>query len=172
MFSVQFTSKPFDRVATECLVVLCPEEIRPLQNEGALVDWRLNGRLSQVILQNRFAGQYGETLLIPSETRIKSSEILVVGLGKVGELTEGQWQGLLKNIFKTLTQKKTKDITLCLSPLFADKFEWRNNVRYVVSLRHDYPSIEVLRFAEPPDFVDEAKRRHMDFGLNVEVEFE
>ena len=81
MLHVKFTSKPFDKLETQCAVVTSFADSRPLKGNAALLDWRLNGRLSRILLNRRFSGDFKEALLLPSEGRIRSREILFLGLG-------------------------------------------------------------------------------------------
>lgn len=54
---------------------------RPLMGMTGLVDWRLNGRLSQWIAAGRFSGEDGEALLFPDPGRLPFDRIVLYGLG-------------------------------------------------------------------------------------------
>ena len=54
---------------------------RPLKGQAGMVDWRLNGSLSELILKDRFDGKRGEALLMPLNGRLPAKELLVLGLG-------------------------------------------------------------------------------------------
>lgn len=147
-------------------------DFRPLKGISALVDWRLNGRLSQVLKNSRFGGEFGECLLMPSEGRIRTPEILVIGLGQRALFNESHVGSATQLILEKMAQKKAADFLVSYSDFIADRFEWRNGVRLLVSKLHDFEGIGAVTLSEPDDCVRDAKRRHMDFGPNVDVTFE
>lgn len=172
MLHIKFTAKPFDKIETRCAVVTVYSDFRPLKGISSLIDWRLNGRLSQVLIANRFQGDFGECLLMPSEGRIRAPEILVIGLGPHNIFNESQ-VGAATNLFlDKMTQKKISDFMVSYSDFIADRFEWRNSVRLLVSKLYDFGGIEAVNLCEPEDCVRDAKRRHMDFGASIDVTFE
>lgn len=145
---------------------------RPLKGISALVDWRLNGRLSKVLKANRFVGAFGECLLMPSEGRIRAPEILVMGLGSRDLFNESHVGSATQLLLEKMAQKKIADFLVSYSDFIADRFEWRNGVRLLVSRLHDFEGIQAVNLCEPDDCVRDAKRRHMDFGASVNVTFE
>lgn len=172
MFHVKFSSKPFDKLETRCAVATIFSDQRPLKGVAALLDWRLNGRLSEVLMVNRFEGELGETLLMPSEERVRASEIMVLGLGVQSQFNESHVGAFTQQLLEKMKQKKMNDFMICFSDFIQDRFEWRNSIRLLVSKLHDYSEIEAVVLCEPEESVRDAKRRHMDFGVNVDVSFE
>ena len=71
----------------ECDVVVAGffQDERPLQGSSGWIDWRLNGRLSRILIEKRLTGEWKETTLIPSQGRLTPGLILLIGLGKVKE---------------------------------------------------------------------------------------
>ena len=172
MLHVKFTSKPFDKLDAQCAVVTSFADCRPLKGNAALLDWRLNGRLSRILIGRRFRGDFREALLLPSEGRIKSREILFLGLGDRASFGEASVSPFSRFVLEKVAQKKVSSFMISFSDIIADRFEWRNSVRLLVSQLHDFPGVEVLYLCETDECVKDAKRRHMDFGMNVEVSFE
>ncbi|MBI2339419.1 MAG: hypothetical protein HYU99_03480 [Deltaproteobacteria bacterium] len=169
---IKFTSKPFDKIETRCAAMTVYSDFRPLKGVSSLVDWRLNGRLSQVLKTNRFQGNFGECLLMPAERRIRAQTILVMGLGPRGVFNESHVGATTQLLLEKMAQKKIGDFLVSYSDFIADRFEWRNGVRLLVSKLHDFSEIGAVTLCEPDDCVRDAKRRHMDFGGNVDVAFE
>ena len=172
MLHVSFTAKPFDKQPTQCAVVSVFADIKPLVGHAALLDWRLNGRLSRVIIKNRFEGHEGETLLMPTEGRLKAKEILVVGMGNKRDFHQGKIPEIINRLLLVVGKKKIPDFMISFTDILPDRFEWRNAVRLLVSNLHEIPLVEMVRLCETNECVRDAKRRHMDFGLNVGVSFE
>ncbi|MDO8518793.1 MAG: M17 family peptidase N-terminal domain-containing protein [Deltaproteobacteria bacterium] len=172
MLQVKFTSRPFDKLETQCAVVTSFSDSRPLKGNAALLDWRLNGRLSRILSSKKFSGDFKEALLLPSEGRIKSREILFLGLGTGASFTESSLSPFSHFILEKMAQKKVSDFMISFSDILSDRFEWRNSVRLLVSKLHDFPGLQTLYLCETEECVKDAKRRHMDFGMNVDVSFE
>ncbi|EKD42190.1 MAG: hypothetical protein ACD_73C00279G0009 [uncultured bacterium] len=169
---IQFTSKPVDKIVSNLIVATIFSDVRPFHGTAALLDWRLNGRLSKIIMKHKFKGNFRESLLLPSEGRIKSKEILLVGLGAYDSFNESYVAAYVQYLLKTMANMKMQDFLVSFTDFIADRFEWRNSVRLLVSRLRDYPVIEKVRLCESEDCIKEAKRRQMDFGLNVDVSFD
>jgi hypothetical protein len=80
---VILSTKGVDLQDCDLLVVGLLEDERPLKGSRGWVDWRLNGRLSHLLIRQRLTGAWKETTLIPSQGRITPRMILFLGLGKV-----------------------------------------------------------------------------------------
>jgi len=65
----------------ELLVVHLWEDVRPLRGAAGLLDWRLCGKLSGLILSGRLGGAEGEQLLLPTAGRLPWRVAMVMGLG-------------------------------------------------------------------------------------------
>lgn len=172
MLNIKFISYPFDKLKSQCALVTTFSDLRPLKGVSALVDWRLNGRLSKILIKNRFCGDYQEVMLLPSEGRIKSDYILVLGLGPRGSFNESHVGLFLQFMLEKITQMKLTDFVISISDMIPDRFEWRNSIRLLASKLHDYQNVSQVNLCESDEYVKDAKRRHMDFGMNVNVSFE
>ena len=86
---------------------------RPLRGAPGWMDWRLNGRLSRLIQAKRLSGEWRETILVPSEGRIRAPLILLVGLGRVGEYGPSRLTELATHLVATLNGIRLPNI--CLS---------------------------------------------------------
>lgn len=63
-----------------CIVPL-PEDERPLRGDAGVVDWRLNGKISE-LLQSRFcSGAFGEAAMLPAGAGVRAERVLLVGVG-------------------------------------------------------------------------------------------
>jgi hypothetical protein len=73
------------RDAGDLLIVWVASDERPVRGAAGLVDWRLCGRLSELIAGGRFAGHAGERLLLHSD-RLPWRAALAMGLGPRAEV--------------------------------------------------------------------------------------
>jgi hypothetical protein len=65
----------------DALVVPVWSDVRPLRGAAGLLDWRLCGRLSQMLHDGRLTGVAGEKLLLATG-RISWQRVLAVGVGE------------------------------------------------------------------------------------------
>ena len=99
----------------ECDVLVAGffQDERPLKGSSGWIDWRLNGMLSQFLIENKLTGDWKETTLIPSQGRVAPRLILLLGLGRVKEYSYLRLRELSSHLLETL--KKLKTINVCLS---------------------------------------------------------
>ncbi|MFQ5597557.1 MAG: M17 family peptidase N-terminal domain-containing protein [Nitrospiria bacterium] len=78
---IEMFSGKLNDLQTDLLAVTCFEDIRPLRGLAGEIDWLYGGILSRVMMQNRFSGELGKTILLASEGKLPVSKILLLGLG-------------------------------------------------------------------------------------------
>ncbi|HJO57508.1 MAG TPA: leucyl aminopeptidase [Nitrospinaceae bacterium] len=71
---------------TECLILFCPEEKKP-SGKLAELDAKLKGLIGTSFKNKRFKGKHNQTFLLNVPKPIQADYLLLVGLGKVGEIT-------------------------------------------------------------------------------------
>lgn len=97
-------------VDTVCLFV--PEDERPLRGLAGFVDWRLSGMLSRVLMGDFFRGVAGDTVLMPSDSRIPAIRIFAVGLGPLQMLDGTRLADALKTAAEMLNRAKVTAVAL------------------------------------------------------------
>jgi cytosol aminopeptidase family protein len=171
MIQLKITSDSLDEIETQLALILAYQDVRPLRGQAGMVDWRLNGQLSELILNNRFSANLGEALLMPSKGRIPSKELMILGLGRQQDINDKDVPRFVSLILDKLLLKKDTVFCLSLSDLAKGMFEWRNTVRLFVSMlsgRHENFHVSLI---EPREFVEDAHKRNMDFAYDVQVQY-
>ncbi len=171
MIDLVLSSLPIDEVPGQVAVATFFEDIRPLRGSTSLIDWRLNGRLSDLILQGRISGHFSELLIMPGQGRLAAKDILLIGLGRALELTENKFEEGFGLLIDKLALLKSMDVILSFGDLSRDFMGWRTLLRNFMnslSTRHDH--FQVI-CAEDPRWISEAKKRNMDFGPNVQLSY-
>lgn len=171
MIQLKITSDSLDEVEAHLALILTYQDVRPLRGQAGLVDWRLNGYLSKLLMQERFRGELGEALLMPSGGRVAARELLFLGLGSKAGIREQDFPSRLTMILEKVLRKKETSLALSLSDLASGMFEWRNTVRLFMSNLSGRPEEFKIALTEPKEFVEDAKRRHMDFSYDVQVQY-
>jgi hypothetical protein len=71
-----------DGLRTELLVVPVFSDERPLRGAAGLADWRLCGRLSDLLVRGQLSGEFDDALLMPPpERRLPAERLLCLGVG-------------------------------------------------------------------------------------------
>jgi hypothetical protein len=96
--------RALDQLGTEILVCGVSSDERPPQGVAGLVDWRLAGTLSRLMLKGFATGKLGETLLFPGKPKLPFDKIVCFGLGPKAEFDEALYRGVVQQILRTLEQ--------------------------------------------------------------------
>lgn len=105
---------PPDKLEGEVVVALFFEDDRPLTGASALLDWRLNGHLTQQLLSRSVTGAARDSLLVQNNGKLDSEWALFVGGGLRHKISAAVYSKLLAKIFKTCRQAGFSRIALCL----------------------------------------------------------
>lgn len=168
---LNLTSQPIDKIPTEIVVLTHYQDDVPFKSELGLLDWRINGRLSRFIQDKHYVGKAKELLLMPSEKRLNAPEVMILGLGLKEGFQQDHIGQVIDFMLQTLDNKKHTQICCSLHQMIPSEFEWRNAVRLLVSKLSDHKTIKETTLWEPVDFIRDAKKRQLDFGPGVQVEF-
>ncbi len=107
--------------AQECDILVCGifQDERPLKSTSGWIDWRFNGRLSRLVINQKITGEWKETTLMASHGRIAPRLILFLGLGKTKEYGSLRLRDLLPHLLETLRNLQIS--SLCLSLPYDDE---------------------------------------------------
>ena len=103
-----------DDLRFDTLVLSHFDDERPLTGVGGMVDWRLNGRLSQLILNGVITGEYGEQLLYPQGSRMPFTKLLYFGLGDRTQFTTARYREATHRLLDTMSRIGIFSFALCL----------------------------------------------------------
>jgi leucyl aminopeptidase len=134
---------------SDTLVLSIFKDEKPLKGANGLVDWRLCGRISKLIMDKSVTGRYKETTLVLSSENKRIPKILIVGLGKAENFNENKLNDIAHFIAKTLKNVNAKKISLAIPgssyfpqnyaksaeimiTAFADSYEKKGNLLEMV----------------------------------------
>jgi len=80
--SIEVGVGPVERAKSDIVVVTIFEDERPLSGAAGRTDWRLCGKLSELIVDGRISGAAGEAVLVTSRGAIRAPILVVLGLGR------------------------------------------------------------------------------------------
>lgn len=96
------TLDSFDTMGCEALVAPLYEDQRPPKAVAGLVDWRMCGMLSKLVMRGRVTGSEGELLLVPPRPRMPFDKIFVYGAGSAGCASRASFTSLVGFMLNTL----------------------------------------------------------------------
>jgi leucyl aminopeptidase len=91
-----------DLAGTEVLVANVTEDERPLRGLAGLLDFRLQGRLSNLAKTGYLTGKTGEVLLIPGKPALAFDKIILFGLGRRLDFGDHAYRHAIRRILSTL----------------------------------------------------------------------
>lgn len=98
----------------DALVVFRFAEMRPLVGITGRIDWRLLGRLSDLVIDGFLTGEPDERLLFPLGGRLPQAYLLMLGLGSRDELDEGAYRAALERMFAAMDGLGVESAALAL----------------------------------------------------------
>ncbi len=91
-----------DLAATEVLLATLAEDERPPHGVAGLVDFRLAGRVSELIRSGYASGAVGEVLLIPGKPKLPFDKIVFFGTGSRAAFGERTFRQVVERMLSTL----------------------------------------------------------------------
>lgn len=116
MIELETVVLPADRLPGECVVALFFEDQRPLDGPAALLDWRLDGQLTRMLLDGDLTGRAGEHVILQSNGKLPPDWVLFVGGGKWQGLSRETYGSLLMHALQSVGQAGFRDVSICLAP--------------------------------------------------------
>lgn len=106
--------RKLDLLDAEALVAPVHEDERPLRGATGLVDWRLSGRLSQLVVRGRLTGRDGERVLLPANGRLAFEKIVLVGAGPSASLDATHASAVLSRMLEALDGLRVRRAAIAL----------------------------------------------------------
>jgi len=103
-----------DQLKTEALCLPFFADERPLRGAPGLIDWRLCGRISELLVLGRMRGELGEAVLMPARPRLMAERLLWLGAGAQGEMGEVSFRRFVRGLFQRLDGLRVRTAALVL----------------------------------------------------------
>jgi len=81
MSALSRSDEALDRLPGDVAAAFIFSDLRPLRGGAALLDWRLNGRLTRMLLDGAAEGRLGEHILVANNGKLAADWSLFVGGG-------------------------------------------------------------------------------------------
>lgn len=99
MTHLHLLDNPVDLFEGEVVSAFFFADERPIGGPQALLDWRLNGLLTQMLLENSARGDFGEHILVRSNGKVAADWVLFLGGGERRGLGQEGCRRLLDHLF-------------------------------------------------------------------------
>lgn len=106
-FAVKVT--PPENMKTGCLVVPVFDGAK-LGKHGAALDKACGGGLRALLAMGDIEGNVGDAVLLPAPEDLAAKRVLLLGVGKAGEMNEGSARKVLQKAFAVAKSSKSSDI--------------------------------------------------------------
>jgi hypothetical protein len=103
-----------DQLKTETLCLPLFSDERPLRGAPGLIDWRLCGRVSELLVSGKMRGELGEAVLMPARPRLTPERLLWLGAGVRAELDEARFRAFMRDLLERLMRLKVRTAALVL----------------------------------------------------------
>lgn len=103
-----------DRLTPDAWLVFVAEDERPLTGLAGLLDWRLAGALTRLVLGGALTGSAGEQLLSVVGPRGPGLRVLAFGAGPLGKLTAEAFAGLARRAALAVQKAKFAHVAVGL----------------------------------------------------------
>ncbi|MFK7990951.1 MAG: M17 family peptidase N-terminal domain-containing protein [Sandaracinaceae bacterium] len=103
-----------DELKSEALALPFFEDERPLRGALGLVDWRLAGQLSRLLLASRATGAPGDAVLVPTRRRLAFDKLFLFGAGPSDAFDEKVFRRVSDHMFATLERAWVRSSVLAL----------------------------------------------------------
>jgi len=114
--SLEIVDLPADQLPGEILLVPLFTDQRPLDGPAAVVDWRLDGAVTQLILDAEISGKDGECFGMQTNAKFAAPHLILVGGGRWQALEQGRYQAVIDRLLRVAEQAGAGEVALCLPP--------------------------------------------------------
>lgn len=140
-----------DGLRCEAIALPLFEDERPLRGPTGLVDWRLCGALSRLLLRGRVRGVRGERVLVPARPRLPCDKLILFGLGTRDAFDEDVFVAAVHDVLTTLEGVRARTAALALPGRSSQRIEPARALEIFLAAAAAYTSTDEITLIEPAD---------------------
>lgn len=140
-----------DLAGTEVLVANLTEDERPIRGLAALLDWRLRGHFSKLLVDGFATGKLGEVVLVPGKPRLPFDKVLLFGLGRTEDFGDRTFRVVVERILATLEGLKARSAVVELPGRHIDAIRADEAASVLLELAADRKEHDLWTLVEPPE---------------------
>ena len=136
-----FSLEALDRLEADVLLLSVFDDDRPLKGAAGYCDWRLNGRLSRMLLNGSFKSQAEEVLLTDTAGRIPVPRVLLFGLGSRRELDLAAFRSAVRMMLVTAKKMGSSHLAMEMPGVNPGPLDPRQGLDALLKVAHNaYPA--------------------------------
>jgi len=149
-----------DLAGTEVLVAGLAADERPPHGVAGLVDWRLSGRLSRLMMSGFATGAVGEVLLMPGRPKLPFDKVLLFGIGPQLAFDETVFREVVEKVLTTLAGLRARTAVVELPGRHLDRISAERAADILLEAAGGRREHDVWTLVEPAD-AQRAITQHM-----------
>lgn len=102
------TLAKLDELDTEVLVATIHTDVRPARGVVGLCDFRMGGRISNLLRSGFVTGSWGEVVMVPGKPFLSFDKILLFGAGSLADLDVARCDELVKTFYERLAKLRAR----------------------------------------------------------------
>jgi len=138
-----------DELQTEAMTIPFFSDERPPRGTLGLVDWRLGGWVSRLLLGGRLTGDRTEVTLLPSRPKLSCEKLFLFGMGPRAEFNETVFEETMERVFLTLTRARVRASTCVLPGRHLELLPAEAAFESLLSVASRYPEQDEVTLVEP-----------------------
>jgi hypothetical protein len=155
--------KSLDLLHSEAILAPFFNDERPLRGVLGLIDWRLCGFVSRMILQGVVRGERGESVLVPLRPRMRMDKLFLVGLGAEKDFDDSLLHSATERMLEIGTRARVRAMALVLPGRSTGRASAVAAMESFVSATAERRDQDEIVLLEPPE-----AQREMDAILQRE----
>lgn len=145
------TLRRLDQAGSEVLVGCMTEDERPLRGLAGQLDFRLQGRLSSLLLSGYVKGKLGEVLLLPGKPALPFDKLLLFGIGPRRDFGDQTYRSVLERILDTLQGIRVRSAVVELPGRHFGAIRPDQATTILLDLVADRPDHDLWTLIEPAE---------------------
>jgi len=143
------TTAQLDRLRCEALALPLLTDERPLRGALGIVDWRLCGLVSRLVLRGSVSTAPLSTTLVPGRPKLVVDKVFLFGAGGSGELDEARQRKLVEHMLDTAIAAGVRTTALVLPGRGTDLVSPAAAMEILVSVARARGEVDELIVLEP-----------------------
>ena len=138
-----------ENVSARVLALYRFSDMKPMQGVSSLVDWRLYGHLSRMVINGFFLGEVGESLLMPLGRHLPQEYLLLFGLGSRENFCEKVFCEDTLRTFETVRDLGSRNVVLALPGRVENECHSDDAMEWFLECYQEHGDDQDIQIIEP-----------------------
>jgi hypothetical protein len=140
-----------DEIRADALALPLFQDERPPRGTLGLIDWRLCGQVSRLLVRGLARGVPGEVVLMPTRSRLSFERLFLFGVGAPTQPDPRSYGDSLEHMLRTLARARVRSVVLALPNRRAGAMSAADALDAFLSRASAYPEQDQFTLIEPAD---------------------